>query len=76
MGSEAASMDLRPALKKLQIPALVIAGRHDCVTPLAMSEEIAREIPDARLEVFENSGHFAHVEEPERFCEVLRRFLE
>lgn len=75
MGSEAASMDLRPALKKLQIPSLVIAGRQDCVTPLAMSEEIAGEIPGAQLEVFENSGHFAHVEEPERFCEVLRRFL-
>lgn len=75
MGSEAANMDLRPALKRLQVPTLVLAGRRDCVTPLAMSEEIAREIPGARLDVFENSGHFAHIEEPERFCEVLRGFL-
>jgi proline iminopeptidase len=75
MAGEASGMDLRPGLAAVRVPALVIAGRHDFVTPLAMSEEIAACLPGARLELFDNAGHFAHVEEPARFHEVLRRFV-
>ncbi len=76
MAGEAASMDLRPGLAAVRVPGLVIAGRHDFVTPVAMSQEIASCLPDAQLEVFDNAGHFAHVEEPARFHEVVRRFVQ
>ena len=51
--------------------SLVITGRHD-LTPPAKGEEIAAGIPDARYELFEESGHFAPVEEPEKFVAILR----
>jgi proline iminopeptidase len=73
---EAAAMDLRPQLGKITVPTLVIVGRHDFITNVAMAEEMLKHIPNARLEVFEDSGHYALVEEPEKFYRVIREFLE
>lgn len=67
------SYDLRPALERLAVPALVLHGRHDPL-PLESSEEIARRL-GAPLVVFEDSGHALYVEEPERFVAVLDAFL-
>lgn len=72
---EAESFDLRPRLKEISVPTLIIVGRHDFITDVAMAEEMQQHIPNARLEVFEESGHFAHVEEPEKFYRVVREFL-
>jgi len=73
---EAASMDLRPHLKKITVPTLVIVGRHDFITNVAMAEEMVNHIPNARLEIFEDSGHFPLVEEPEKFYQVVKEFVE
>jgi proline iminopeptidase len=73
---EAATMDLRPYLKKITVPTLIIVGRHDFITNVAMAEEMLKHIPNARLEIFEGSGHFALVEEPEKFYRVIKEFVE
>ena len=73
---EAASMDLRPLLKNISVPTLVIVGRHDFITNVPMAEEIVKHIPNARLEIFEDSGHFVLVEEPEKFYRVIKEFVE
>lgn len=67
--------DIVHRLKEIRVPTLVIVGRHDWITPLEASEEIAREIPGARLVVFENSGHSPQKEERARFLQVVRDFL-
>jgi proline iminopeptidase len=73
---EAATMDLRPQLHKITVPTLVIVGRHDFITNVAMAEEIVRNIPHSKLEIFEDSGHYAFVEEPEKFYRVIKEFVE
>lgn len=73
---EAAAMDLRPHLSRIKVPTLVIVGRHDFITNVAMAEEMVKHIPDAKLEIFEDSGHYALVEEPEKFYRVIKEFLE
>jgi proline iminopeptidase len=73
---EAGTMDLRPQLKNITVPTLVIVGRHDFITNVAMAEELVKHIPKARLEIFEDSGHFALVEEPEKFYLVIKEFVE
>lgn len=73
---EAATMDLRPHLKKIKAPTLIIVGRHDFITNARMAEEMTKHIPDARLVIFEDSGHYAFVEEPERFYRVIKEFVE
>ena len=73
---EAGTLDLRPQLNKISVPTLVMVGRHDFITNVAMAEEIAKHIPNARLEIFEDSGHYAFVEEPEKFYRVIKEFVE
>ena len=72
---EAPVMDLRPRLKDIRAPTQVIVGRHDFITNVAMAEEMAKHIPNARLEIFEDSGHFALIEEPGKFHQVVKRFV-
>jgi proline iminopeptidase len=73
---EAATLDLRPYLQWITVPTLVVVGRHDFITNVAMAEEIVKHIPNARLEIFEDSGHYAFVEEPGKFYRVLKEFVE
>ncbi|HEX6035333.1 MAG TPA: alpha/beta hydrolase [Anaerolineales bacterium] len=73
---EAPTLDLRPHLRKITMPTLVLVGRHDFITNVAMAEEIAKHIPNARLEIFEDSGHYAFVEEPEKFYRLVKEFVE
>lgn len=73
--NEADTMDLRTALEDVKTPTLIIVGRHDFITNVAMAEEMKAHLPNASLEIFENSGHFAHVEEPEKFRRVITEFL-
>jgi len=66
--------DLRARLHEIQVPALILHGRHDPV-PLESSETLARLMPAARLVVFEDSGHALYAEETERFVREMDAFL-
>lgn len=66
----------RDVLPDLDVPALVCAGADEKWRSVAAVEEAAELLPDARFELFEESSHDLTVEEPERFNEVLRGFLE
>ncbi len=69
-------VDSRPSLGMIKCPALVICGRQDALTPVAMSEEIAQGIPGAKLEVVEDCGHMSTMERPEQVAALMRRWLE
>jgi proline iminopeptidase len=56
--------DLLPEVARLPIPALVLHGAHDFV-PLVCSRHIAEAIPNGRLVVLADCGHFAFLERPE-----------
>ncbi|MGH2872334.1 MAG: 3-oxoadipate enol-lactonase [Solirubrobacteraceae bacterium] len=58
-----ATMDLRPALKLIAAPTLVIAGRQDPSIPPEHGAAIAAEIPGARLEMLDPAAHLASVEQ-------------
>lgn len=55
-------------------PLLVLLGRYD-LTSVETAEDMARRIPRGRFVVFEESGHFMFVEEPEKFLSEARAFL-
>jgi pimeloyl-ACP methyl ester carboxylesterase len=57
------------------LPTLVIWGVRDTIIPVGHAHAAHRAIPGSRLEIFENSGHFPHCEEPERFVETLLDFI-
>jgi proline-specific peptidase len=66
--------DASARLGELELPVLVTSGRHDEMTP-ALVEPLVGGIRGAEWVVFENSAHFAMVEEPDRFREMLDAFL-
>ena len=68
-------LDYSARLGEVTAPALILCGRHDPQFPLPASEQLADGLPDARLVVFEQSGHYPFVEEPARFWEVVGEFL-
>jgi proline iminopeptidase len=67
--------DLRDRLHEIRVPTLIVVGRHDWITPVEASEEMAAGIPGAELVIFEHSGHSPQLEESERFLAVVRDFL-
>ncbi|MEV4755909.1 alpha/beta hydrolase [Micromonospora sp. NPDC049559] len=67
--------DIKPLLHRITCPTLVTVGRDDWITPVASSEVIAGLIPDARLVVFEKSGHSPQIEEAPLWRQVVRDFL-
>jgi proline iminopeptidase len=68
-------VEYRDRQGEVRAPGLVVVGRHDPRTPLPCSQELVDGMPDARMVVFERSGHSPFVEEPDRFCEVVGSFL-
>jgi proline iminopeptidase len=67
--------DLKPQLPALTCPTLVTVGRTDWVTPVSSAETIAALLPNAKLVVFEKSGHSPQFEEAELFQQTMRDFL-
>lgn len=67
--------DLRPHLKDIKVPTLVLHGRHDALIPLAHGEQLKKGIPGAALTVFEHSAHAPFLEEPDAFNTTLTNFL-
>ncbi|WP_145249729.1 proline iminopeptidase-family hydrolase [Pseudomonas oryzihabitans] len=61
-------------LERIQVPTLLISGRHDEATP-ACVEPFDRLIPDARWRIFEHSSHMPHVEEREACMATVAVFL-
>lgn len=55
------------ALRTLDMPVAIAAGRHDRVCPIARAQLLARLVPRATLRVFEASGHMPWLEEPAAF---------
>jgi pimeloyl-ACP methyl ester carboxylesterase len=65
----------RGDLGRIACPTAVICGREDRRTPVAIHEELARQIPGARLWVVERAGHFTPLEEPQAVADALRDWL-
>jgi pimeloyl-ACP methyl ester carboxylesterase len=59
----------------INVPTLLIWGRHDKIVPLAAGERLHRAIPGSSLLVIDDAGHIPHEETPERVRPVLREFL-
>jgi len=75
VGTATAHVDYTAALAKFNFPTLVINGRYDMnVAPLT-AYRMAKAIPNAKLVLFEQSGHLPSYEEPEKYIQVLNDFL-
>jgi pimeloyl-ACP methyl ester carboxylesterase len=58
------------------LPSLIIWGGQDPLIPVKHAAAAHRELPNSRLEVFENAGHFPQLHDPVRFALTLIEFIE
>jgi proline-specific peptidase len=66
--------DRTSRLQEISVPTLITVGRYDELTP-ACSETLNQLIPDSNMVIFEDSAHLAHVEETEKYLQVVGDFL-
>ncbi len=68
--------DARPLLPRIDVPALVIAGREDQLMPASASRALADAIPGAQLTQIAHAGHLTPLEQPVATSRVIAEFLE
>ena len=61
-------------LDSIETPTLIIAGGADRLTPLHLSERMAKEMPNASLELLPDATHFGLLEFPEAIGNAVARF--
>jgi pimeloyl-ACP methyl ester carboxylesterase len=67
--------DSTPLLASIAVPALVLVGSQDALTPPEEARRIADAIPGARMQVIDGSGHLSNLERWEAFNAALAEFL-
>ena len=68
-------INLTARLKEIKCPVLVLCGDMDPGTPPAMSEEIQRSAPGAKLVMIPRAAHLSNLEQPALFTRALQEFL-
>jgi pimeloyl-ACP methyl ester carboxylesterase len=67
-------LDLTKELRRITVPALVICGTNDVITPPAEARRMARRIPGARLELLDGAGHMLMLERAETIDSLITDF--
>ena len=68
--------DTTEYLNKIKIPALVICGENDALTPPPVMKAMADKINVAEFVVIKNSGHMSPIENPEEVNDAIEKFLK
>ncbi|WP_084700857.1 alpha/beta fold hydrolase [Streptacidiphilus anmyonensis] len=68
--------DWRERIGGLALPTLLVHGAKSRIFPTEVGKWLLTALPDARLEMFPHSGHAPFLEEPDRFVQTLRDFVD
>ncbi|MGP1679481.1 MAG: 3-oxoadipate enol-lactonase [Giesbergeria sp.] len=69
-------INLSARLKEIRCPAVVIVGKDDPGTPVAMAEEIHQALPGSTLVIIPSAAHLSNLEQPGAFNQALADFLD
>ena len=67
--------DASAYLVQIECPVLLIVGQEDQWSPVSQHEDMLKLLPNARLEIIADAGHFAPIEQPESVARLLADFL-
>jgi pimeloyl-ACP methyl ester carboxylesterase len=68
-------LDLRPNVNEIKLPVLGIYGAHDNIVHPGQAQVLKQYLPHSQVEMFNDSGHFPMMDEPTRFYDSVRNFL-
>lgn len=69
------SFDLHDQIQTIKHETLIMAGRHDILTPLHCAEQIHHEINFSKLHILEHAAHMPHFECTKAFIDTILTFL-
>jgi pimeloyl-ACP methyl ester carboxylesterase len=67
--------NIMESINSLKIPALIVCGTGDSLTPLKYSHYLNKAIRDSRLVLIQDAGHMAMLEKPEQVNRAIREFV-
>lgn len=67
--------DGRGDLKAVRVPALVLCGAEDAMTPPKVHQEMVDQLPDCEYVVIDGCGHLSTLEAPDTVNAAFRRWL-
>lgn len=67
--------DLRPRMNQVKLPVLGIYGKRDLIVNPNQNKVLSEYAPHSKIAWFEESGHFPMLDEPQRFHQTVRDFL-
>jgi 3-oxoadipate enol-lactonase len=70
------AFDVRDRLDEVDVPALVVNGEHDSLTPPSFHEFLAEHLPDARHVELADTAHMPYAERPAAFDAAVDEFLD
>jgi pimeloyl-ACP methyl ester carboxylesterase len=68
--------DVIARLSEIVLPATVVVGVQDQLTPVKYARYLVDHLPDAELTVVENAGHMVMLEQPEAVTQALQRLVD
>jgi 3-oxoadipate enol-lactonase len=76
IGAEAVWLaDQREPAQDIRVPALVLVGDQDLITPVELSNQLVDLIPDAQMRVIAGAGHLTNLERPLEFNQAVEQFI-
>jgi pimeloyl-ACP methyl ester carboxylesterase len=69
------AFDVTAQLDQIRIPALILCGADDRLTPVKYARYLHERIAGSTLEVIDGAGHMVMLERPQAANAVIRRFL-
>jgi pimeloyl-ACP methyl ester carboxylesterase len=70
------NFDVTSQLARIKIPAIILCGKEDKMTPPKFSELLQNGIANSQLHVVENAGHMVMTEQPDRVADLLKQFVD
>lgn len=58
------------------MPLLAVWGARDSIIPVGHADALREIVHNCRIEIFRGAGHWPHLSDPQRFCDVLLDFIE
>lgn len=72
----AVNEDLTSLLPDIKNETLLIWGKDDTATPIEDAKLMEKMIPNSGLVVLEEAGHFPFLEQPKRFCNIMKSYFQ
>ncbi|OGT29673.1 MAG: hypothetical protein A3E87_08430 [Gammaproteobacteria bacterium RIFCSPHIGHO2_12_FULL_35_23] len=73
--TEYGRFDFTPRLAEIECPTLIMAGKHDWITPSSLAMTMQRAIPHSTMVIFSSAAHSIAKDVPEAFQATVREFL-